>query len=264
MTKREVYPNAPLVSVSFELRHPEAEALGPKQRSIFKELMRDMLPVMRSQQATVQKVEFGAAGAVQVDTEEFPKYFDRKSTIAASLLKGSTIVETTQYPGWPVFRNVVAAVCRARHQVSQIDGIERIGLRYLDEIRIPEIVAPNWGDYLVSSLLGPSMEKDSDLSLSSWQGQALYGPERGRSMVMRYATGEGFAVDPNADLRRKTPVYPGKFFLLDLDSFWIPESEVPEFSESIIAKTGDLLHAPVREMFEQCITERLRNEVFRK
>lgn len=265
MNQREVYPNAPLVSVSFELRHPESETLTPKQRSLFKDLLREQLPVMRSQQTTVQKIEFGPSGPVQqVETEEYPKYFDRQTTIAASLLRGSTVVETAQYPGWDVFRDVLTKVCIARHEVSPIDGVERVGLRYIDEIRIPGTEAPDWGEYLSESLLGPHVDKDPDLPLRQWQGLAVYGPEGGRSLVMRHATGEGFALDPSGDLRRKTPAYPGKFFLLDLDSFWIPESGVPVFSDASIRESVETLHAPVREMFEQCITERLRDEVFRK
>lgn len=265
MMQREVYPNAPLVSASFELRHPQSEALDGRQRALFKDLLGDSLPVMRSQQAVTQTIEIGPAGTVpQVQVEEFPKYYDRKTTIAASLLRSSTVIETTQYPGWEAFSEVLLKVCEARNEVSPVDGVERIGLRYIDEIRIPGVQDPEWSEYLVPSLLGPRIEKGPDLSLGQWQGVAVYGPTNGRSMVMRHATGEGFAVDPNGDLRRKSPVYPGKFFLLDLDSFWRPESEVPVFSMSVIRETTEALHAPVREMFEECITERLRDEVFRK
>ncbi|GAA4655746.1 TIGR04255 family protein [Arthrobacter gyeryongensis] len=265
MNQREIYPNAPLVSVSFELRHPESDTLSAKQRSLFKELIRQYLPVMRTQQSTVQTVEIGPSGPVQhVSTEEVPKYFDRENTMAASLLKSSTIVETTQYPGWERFREVLAAVCSARHEVSNIDGVERIGLRYIDEIRVPGTDIPDWGMYLNDSLLGPRSANGIGLPLKQWQGVAAFGPEKGRSLVLRYASGEGFATDPNGELRRKSPSYPGPFFLLDVDSFWVPEAGVPEFSPTLLTSQGDALHAPVREMFEQLITDRLRNEVFRK
>jgi uncharacterized protein (TIGR04255 family) len=80
---------------------------------------------------------------------------------------------------------------------------------------------------------------------------------------MRHATGEGFAVDPNAELKRNAPVDPGKFFLLDLDSFWLPETGIPVFETDRVSELIETLHEPVREMFEQCITDRLRNEVLR-
>lgn len=264
MNQREVYPNAPLVSVSFELRHPQTDPLTPQQRTLFKDLLSDDLPVMRTQQISSQRIDFGPSGPVtQVQTEDHPKYFDRKMTVAASLLSGSTVVETTQYPGWEEFRTLILKVCDARNHVSPIDGIERIGLRYIDEIRIPNTETPDWSAYLAPSLLGPGIEMHSVLPLKEWQGISVYGPENGQSLVMRHATGEGFAVDPNGELRRKAPAYPGKFFMLDLDSFWVPESEIPVFSMPDIEKISKDLHAPIRTMFEQCITDRFRNEVLR-
>lgn len=264
MNQHEVYPNAPLVLVSFELRHPETDPLTPQQRALFKDLLSDALPVMRTQQTSTQTIEFGPSGAVpQIHSEEHPKYFDRKMTVAASLLRGSTLVETTQYPGWEDFYALIMKVCDARNQVSPVDGIERIGLRYIDEIRIPYSENPEWGAYLDPSLLGPAIENHADLPLKQWQGISVYGPERGQSLVMRHATGEGFAVDPNGELKRKAPAYPGKFFALDLDSFWVPESGVPAFSMPSIEKICTDLHAPIRTTFEQCITDRFRNEVLR-
>ncbi|MCU6479894.1 TIGR04255 family protein [Arthrobacter sp. A2-55] len=265
MKEREVYPNAPLVSVSFELRHPQTETLNGRQRALIKERLAGLLPVMRSQQAITQMVEIGPAGAVpHAQSEEYPKYFDRKMTIAASLLQGAIIVETTQYPGWEVLSEILLAVCEARHESSPIDGVERIGLRYIDEIRIFGVDDPNWSEYLIPSLLGPQVQASPDLPLNQWQGASVYGPSAGRSLVVRHATGDGYAIDPSGELRHKTPAYPGKFFMLDLDSFWVPEVEVPVFSMDLLREYGEALHAPVREMFENCITEKLREEVLRK
>jgi uncharacterized protein (TIGR04255 family) len=154
-------------------------------------------------------------------------------------------------------------VCSARNEVDQLDGIERIGLRYIDEIRIPNTDSPKWIEYIEPSLLGPKVKVHDGLSLNQWQGMSAYGPSQGRSLVMRHATGEGFAVDPNAELKRNAPVDPGKFFLLDLDSFWLPETGIPVFETDRVSELIETLHEPVREMFEQCITDRLRNEVLR-
>ncbi|WP_125614075.1 TIGR04255 family protein [Specibacter cremeus] len=265
MNEHEVYPNAPLVSVSFELRHPESDTLTATQRAAFRDMLREHLPMMRSRQATQHTIEVGPSAAIpQVRTEEFPKYFNRKNTIAASFLNGSVVVETSQYPGWNEFSDLIALVCNARHEISPLDGVERVGLRYVDEIRIPTEDSPEWQKYLTPSVLGPGPADVDGLSLKEWQGVAAYGPESGRSLVVRYGTGQGFATDPNAELRRKTTPLPGPFFLLDIDSFWIPELEVPVYSDSAIRDIAELLHKPVREKFEQSITEHLRNEVLRK
>ncbi|WP_461169890.1 TIGR04255 family protein [Arthrobacter sp. Z1-15] len=264
MSSREIYPNAPLVSVSFELRHPESSPFTQNQRSLFKEMVRQYLPIMKTQQSTTQTFEIGPSGPIQqLNTEEFPKYLNRDSTLAASILKNSIVVETTQYPGWDHFREIIIAVCLARNEASRIDGVERIGMRYIDEIRIHDDVRPDWGNYLSDSLLGPSIAGELDLPLAQSQGLAAYGPAEGRSLVLRYGSSEGFATDPNGELRRKTPPYPGPFFLLDIDSFWVPESGVPEFSDTLLMEYAEHLHTPIRRTFEELITDRLRNEVLR-
>lgn len=266
MTDREVYPNAPLVSVAFELRHPRTEPLVNPQRAIIKDLLSETLPLMRVQSVSSQKFEFGPAGppSSQVTTEEHTKYFDRKMSVVASLTSESTLIETSQYAGWDSFSDLIMQVCNARNEVDQLDGIERIGLRYIDEIRIPGNSNPDWSDYVDSSLLGPHVEGHDGLTLNQWQGVAAYGPTGGRSLVMRHATGDGVAVDPNSELKRKNRSDSGKFFLLDIDSFWIPENGIPEFEISEVESLIELLHEPVREMFESCIKDRLRNEVLRK
>jgi uncharacterized protein (TIGR04255 family) len=50
---------------------------------------------------------------------------------------------------------------------------------------------------------------------------------------------------------------------MDIDSFWTPSRDVPEFDVKTLLTTCDELHAPVGKLFERLITERLREEVFR-
>jgi len=52
-------------------------------------------------------------------------------------------------------------------------------------------------------------------------------------------------------------------FRLDIDSYWQPSVEVPEFDRDLILDLADTLHKPVREVFERLITDRLREEVLR-
>jgi uncharacterized protein (TIGR04255 family) len=50
---------------------------------------------------------------------------------------------------------------------------------------------------------------------------------------------------------------------MDFDSYWEP-ADLPEFDVPSLINTCDLLHAPASAMFESFVTERLRNDVFRK
>ncbi|WP_440102358.1 TIGR04255 family protein [Glutamicibacter mishrai] len=264
MTDHEVYPNAPLVSVSFELRHPRTEGLTNPQRAILRELLGDALPLMRVDNVASQTIEFGPSGPMgQMNSEEHTKFFDRRMSVVASFSPESTLVETSQYSGWGAFSELVLNVCSARNEVERLDGIGRIGLRYIDEIRVAKTESPDWSQYIKPSFLGSEIKNCDGLRLNQWQGVSGYGPEGGRSLVVRHATGDGFAIDPNAELKRKNPVAAGKFFMLDMDSFWIPETGIPAFDSQLISETIEALHNPVGAMFENCITDQLRNEVLR-
>ena len=67
---------------------------------------------------------------------------------------------------------------------------------------------------------------------------------------------------PGGATRRQNPPSPGHFFLLDSDSYWSDEEEVPEYDPEWIMERCDLLHAPASEFFTVAVTDRLRDEVF--
>jgi len=75
-----------------------------------------------------------------------------------------------------------------------------------------------------------------------WQGQAVYGPEEGRSLVLRYAPGEGQVVETGQELVR-SEFTPGPFMWIDIDSFWLHEatlldSKISSGAALFVAKLG--------------------------
>jgi uncharacterized protein (TIGR04255 family) len=149
----------------------------------------------------------------------------------------------------------------ARKEVSDPSGYERIGLRYLDEIRVPDTNGTiDWSEWVHPSLLSARPETPIDLPLSEWQGMSTFGPVDGRSLVLRFGPRTGYAVEPNGELKRG-PTPTGRFFLLDFDSFWESPSVIPEFEPGNMITRCDDLHAPIRTLFEGLITDRLRKEV---
>lgn len=265
MEQREVYPNAPVVLVALEIRHPTAEPLTGAQRNVIKRRLGPFAPIMRA--TRIQQMTFvtaaGAPGAVAGDhSQEFPRYFSRDNTLAVSLRDDAIVLETTRYGRWEQLRGVLSEILQARQDIGGIDGVERVGLRYIDEIRVPSD-PQGWGGWVDTSLLGPAPIADElGLPIAEWQGIAVFNPGPEHAVVLRYGPREGYAVDPGGDVKRPTPP-PGPFFLMDIDSFWIPSEGTPDFDIKMLSDRCDGLHAPVRGLFERLITERLREEVFR-
>ena len=240
--------------------------LGPVERRAMKDLLRGLVPIERSaKQLEFQAMVTSSQGpALQPEArfEEFPKYVSRDSTYAVSFKKESTVVETTYYDGWETFRNLATEALRVREAVTKVDGVERIGLRYINEIRVPEESSSDWSDWVSSSVLAPNgVDKDINLPISQWQGVGVYGSQPGQALVLRYGPRDGYAVEN--DLKRSFPKA-GPFMWIDMDSFWTPDEDgTPEFSLDSIVSISNQLHVPIRELFESLITDRLRNEVLR-
>ncbi len=264
MGQAEVYPHAPVVLVALEVRHSIAGPLSQIQQRKIKQRLNDVLPILRTGQLTNIEGVVGATEPPTVHVEKFPKFFNRDSTISSSIREGGIVVETTRYAGWERLHELVGNVLLARREVGDIDGVERVGLRYINEIRVPGQPNIDWEQWVDTTLLGPAHRGEKlGLPAVHWQGVTAFAPGPDRTAVLRYGPREGYAVDPGGDLKRPAPT-PGPFFLMDIDSFWTPSEEVPKFDVEQLIATSDELHAPVRTLFEGLITDRLREEVLRR
>lgn len=260
----EVYSNAPVVLVALEVRHPTAGPLSQAQQRKIKQRLNDVLPILRTGQLANIEGVVGATEPPTVHVEKFSKFFNRDSTISSSIREGAIVVETSRYAGWERLHELAGNVLRARREVGDIDGVERVGLRYINEIRVPGQPNIDWQPWVDTTLLGPAHHGQKlGLPAVQWQGVTVFAPGPDRTAVLRYGPREGYAVDPGGDLKRSAPT-PGPFFLMDIDSFWTPSEEVPKFDVDQLVATSDELHAPVRTLFESLITDRLRDEVLRR
>lgn len=177
----------------------------------------------------------------------------------------SLVVETTNHQGFNHLMDLVKIVVKARQAVSPVEGLLRLGVRYVDEIRVPDSMEDlsGWREWIDSSLLGPvNLAKDLNFVAEQWQGVAVFDIGQDRKLVVRYGPREGFAVAPGAPLQRATPP-PGPFFLLDTDSFWSASGDVPEFEVDKILGLASNLHDAASTLFENLVTEKLKVEVFR-
>lgn len=261
MDEHEVYPKAPVVLTALEVRHPTADQLTPAEVRSIKKRLSEHFPLESTGQATNVQLVAGAS-TPDVNIEIFPRFLNRTKTMAASFKREAIVLETSHYPGWMKFSELVVVALEGRHETSPVDGVERIGLRYIDEIRVGVNDGTDWAEWIADSLLGPPSDA-IDLQLTEWQGVGVYGTQPGQTLIMRYGPRSGYAVDPNSDLRRIRPSDGGPFFLIDIDSFWTPDGEVPEFDRDMLMSRCEDLHGPIRRLFEGVITDRLRNEVLR-
>lgn len=262
MSDREVYPNAPVALVAIEVRHPPAEPLPKAAAAALKRSLATEFPL--SMPATTVTLTASAGGMTQ-EAQKWPRYVNRDKTSSVTFREDALVVETTRYERYDHLRELAALAVEIRQRIAPVDGVDRIGMRYVNEVRVPELQSPSdWALWVAPALAGPAtLGPPLGPSVNTWQGVAVFGDPVGVGTTVRHGSFEGYAVNPAGDLRRPTPP-PGPFFLIDIDSYWTPVDETPKLERDSMLTHLDGLNSSVKALFEGLITDRLRNEVLRR
>lgn len=226
--------------------------------------LKEIVPVIQGGPAP--GVEFSganfsfAAGAGATPT----RMMNRDRTLSINVAPTALIVEASAYTQFETFMPILEAALDAVSSAAAIAGIQRVGLRYVDEIRVPGIATvADWEPFIDPTLL-PALHLDDSFRPTTTQGLVEFDVNEHQKTVMRFGAMDGFTVDPNGPLvlRRRGE---GPYFLIDLDSFWLaPNDATPEFDAKDVLEKCVQLRKPVRTLFEASITDRLRDEVLRK
>ncbi len=270
MTANKKYPNAPVALTVMEVKHPQSDYLSRGDLAGIKQKLEHIAPLQKAEDVTQLQmiVNPGAnpfSGSSRSMTVHRFSTRDKKTSITYS--SESFVVETTDYVNWTWFCDLVRTAASVRQDVAPVDGVERIGLRYIDEIRVPVADQIDWRLWVAPSLLAPTFDGVTP-ALVPLQQQAVvqYGTgQKEDTLTLRYGAVNGPpAVTVGPNLVRANPPAPGPYFLLDTDSAWTlaAGSPVPELSVDFVLETANRLHSPAEGLFEALITDRARTEVF--
>ncbi|ETD34419.1 TIGR04255 family protein [Williamsia sp. D3] len=259
MPSNPVYPNPPIAIVILEVRHPVAELSNPAM-AFLKNALQEYTPIEQTDTGLEIDVQKGEQRPVSIR-----KLVSRDRHTVVTPRPDALVIETTDYRGWEWFVGVAEAALSARHEVAPVDGVERIGLRYIDEVRVPDDEPIDWSRWVIPSLLGPTRElTELHLVPTQQQNAVQYATSTtGQTLTLRYGVARGSVIQPNNVPRRPAEPTPGSpFFLIDTDGAWEDSGGmIPEFNVEEILRLCESLHAPSKEVFETLITEKLRTEV---
>lgn len=209
MREREIYPSAPIVLMAIEVRHPPCEPLDRKQVAEVSARIKHLLPLpseMNEVSVTVQAGPDGPPTQQQV-VSSFPTWTSRDKRTALSIRSDRLVIETTDYGSYDRMRELLDVVLQTRLAVAAPAGVERIGLRYIDEIRVPAEngdSAPDWDQWVDTSLLGPA-HVGAELGLAPVvnEGVFVFSGGNDHALVLRYGAQSDYAVQstPTCDVR---------------------------------------------------------------
>lgn len=143
------------------------------------------------------------------------------------------------YPTWQEFLPLIQTSFSAYCEAANPKGIRRIGLRYINRIEVPGPSIEMEDHFLFYPFVGPNLPQE--------HGPFIVGiqiPYEGTRDVLRLQLTNATTETPDI-----VPV------MLDLDYFLTKPGEV---SLAAISEWLEIAHGHVEEVFEACITDRLR------
>ena len=264
--KREVFPNAPLAFVTCEIRFPLAPRLANDESfEALAETFAGTFPIPEQEKNYTITIHPDGEPAIESNAVPRFRFLNKARTMSIVATQNSLAVETTDYDEWDSFKVTILRAIEAVASLAKITGVERVGLRYIDEVRVPENIADasGWQGWISEDVLGHLELIAGYIPESSQKAIHLKGPT-GQLMV-RYAALNGGGVVSDQPLKRRTPALDGPFFVIDTDSHRdTPNEEMLNFDPEVLAPVLDDLHKPAGDIFHGAITERSRQHFRRK
>lgn len=267
MTETKKYRNAPLVLTIFQVAHTDSGELTRGDEAGLKQELVRVLPLSGWEDSVHFDVSFGpeAPMSSRQTTTKVLRFSSRDKRTSATFTPTLTTIETTNYDTWEALRELSEVVFSARSKIVPVDGVERIGLRYIDELRIPDDPRPDWSKWVDPRLAPVELEEaDGSLRVDQHQATIQYSTSsQGVQVVLRYGALYGPSSVGDIQLARPAVPPPGPYFLIDSDAAWSPVvgQDIPPLEVASVLEKADVLHGFVKKLFESSLTDRIRKDV---
>lgn len=258
----EIFPNAPLQLVAFEMRFIPAPR-GEDTHML--EALRNALadPGARSEFAPpTLRAPTRASGGV-VESALF-RLIAFNATVAVTVWRSAVVVEHTDYGHFSEFHGLLARLLEAFYNSVPIGGVERLGLRYVDELHVPAPVnqLADWQPYIHPAFFCPLLLL-ADLPVTGARGEFAVSAGPHQTVTVRHALLPGRALRPGESLTlRDRPDTPA--FLLDCDGAYQPPEPDAAMETGATLSIVTALHHATSTIFKSAFTELTRDTVFRK
>lgn len=261
---REVFAHAPLALVAAEIRFTDAARLRQQQtRDEIAIALENRFPFADPLQQTNFNLPLGG-GPPQVQEQLGVVLKNPSSTETLTIMSESLTYETTAYDNFEYLLEAVVGACSVLVEAKVRPALQRVGLRYIDEVRVSEDIVDirQWNRWINGRLLGQFDVAPTDFPATTSQAVTTFDLGEGRGLNFRCAAlNQGTIVVPQ-HLRRE-PVESGPFFVLDFDGFHdFTTQDAIALSATVVRDALSAVHVPCGTAFQNSITDEAR-ELFR-
>jgi uncharacterized protein (TIGR04255 family) len=241
---RRFYRDNPLKFVVCQIRYSVLQRFDePGFLAEFQEGLREAFPQSSEEQQV--GLSLGPAGIAQAPPARVWRFRNPEETANVAVARDFISLETTAYESWESFAAELELVLRAA-QTLGISFRERLGLRYVNEMRHPEARAPAaWREYLNAELLG-------------MVGGDVLGDDVIQALEDIRLREEDGSVDIRHGYVGPAQTDNDPFYVLDLDYY---DEQGREFDVEQTLQQLTSYHQVIHNIFEMSITDAMRDHL---
>lgn len=238
--------NAPLVHVLAQVRYAPVLTISKSIPTIQEKLKGIGFP--RFEKGEVQSVVIKHDSPPQVDRSERWDFLSRDKTLGVVLTPNFVLLQTTAYDTFNMFAETLLKVFEVIGSEVQIDIVERLGIRYVDVVRLQE--DESFSNYLKPGLVGFPFSEVNDESfhnavIATVQSVAVANiPQSNSTLNVKCSqVGDGTFLPPDigqSGLRYEMSLTPKEVvIILDFDHFKMVDDD---FAPQPLVAEFDRLH----------------------
>lgn len=256
---REVFEASPLALVAAEIRFTDAARLRQQEvKDAVTIALEDRFPFAEPLQQS--DLNFTPSAPPQIQQRVGVVLKNADSTETLTLMSESMTYETTAYATFDDLLEAIMAACEALVAAKVRPAMRRVGLRYIDEVRVPDPIANvrDWGKWIDRRLVEHLDVGPEGVTATMTQGVTTYDLADGNGLNFRFAAlNQGPIVVPQ--YLQRPAIESGPFFVLDFDGFhdFAGPRAVPLTSEVVTANLA-AIHTPCGTTFQRSITDEAR------
>jgi uncharacterized protein (TIGR04255 family) len=256
---REIFPDAPLALVAAEIRFTDAARLRQQQtKDDVAIALEERFPFAEPLQQTDFNLTPAAPPQVQQRIGVVLK--NATSTQTLTIMSESLTYETTAYTNFDDLLEAVTAACDALIAAQVRPAMRRVGLRYIDEVRVPKAITDvrQWSKWIDHRLIDQLAVGPDNVPATMTQSASTYDLGGGKGLNFRYAALNQGPIVVSQFLKRPA-IESGPFFVLDFDGFHdFTGGQAVSLSSAIVRETLSAVHVPCGSAFQRSITDEAR------
>jgi uncharacterized protein (TIGR04255 family) len=257
LTEQVSIPNklarAPLVYVVAQVRYSPILEIKDSVIEIQRQLKGIGFP--RYEQSQIQNIVLDTGSAPRVDNIERWDFLDREKGTGVVLTRDFVLLHTKDYDTFTAFSQVLKKVLAIIKSSTDVDNVERVGIRYVDLVRLQS--EESFSSYLQPGLIGyPFAElKDVDVLQSFSRTESAAVTREGGLSIRSFQLNDGQFLPPDlwpSSLQYDLKLNPGEVVtILDFDHYSVNPMD---FDTNALINKFDLLHKAANSAFRMAVT----------